>query len=68
MGATILDSTKQINLLIFLTFKIRLIGTSLTVQWLGVCVSTSGGMDSIPGQETEIPHASQYGQKKKLIN
>ena len=49
MGAAILDSTKQINLLIFLTFKIMVIGTSLAVQCLGVCVSISGGMDSIPG-------------------
>ena len=27
--------------------------------------STAGGVGSIPGQETKIPHAVQHGQKKK---
>lgn len=64
MGATISDSTKQINLLIFLIFKIRVIGPSLAIWWLGVHVSNSEAMDSIPGQETEIPRAAQCGPKK----
>lgn len=64
MGATILDSTKQINLLIFLILEVRVTGPSLAIRWLGVCVSTSGAMDSIPGQETEIPHAAQCSPKK----
>ena len=38
---------------------------SLTVQWLGLQASTAGGPGSIPGQETKIPHATRYGQKKK---
>ena len=25
----------------------------------------SGGMGSIPGQRTKVPHAAQYGQKIK---
>ena len=33
-------------------------GTSLAFQGLRVCASTAGGMDSIPGQGTKIPHAA----------
>ena len=61
MVATILDSTEQNNLLIFLVSKIRVIGTSLVVQWLGVHASTTGGTGSIPGQGTKILHATQWG-------
>ena len=39
-------------------------GTSLAVQWLRFCASTAGGTGSIPGQGTEIPHATQCGQKQ----
>ena len=35
------------------------------VQWLGLCTSTAGGMDSIPGWRTKIPHAVRCGQEKK---
>ena len=31
--------------------------TSLAVQWLRLCTSTTGGEGSIPGWETKIPHA-----------
>ena len=44
-----------------------ILGNSLAVQWLGLCTSASGGVRSIPGLETKIPHATQYGQKKKRI-
>ena len=40
-------------------------GTSLAVQWLRLCVSTAGGMGSIPGWGPKIPHAAQRGQRKK---
>ena len=40
------------------------LGNSLTVQWLGHCASTAGGMGSILGQGTKIPHAVGPGQKK----
>ena len=40
-------------------------GTSLVVQWLRLCSSTSGGLGSIPGQGTKIWHATWRGQKKK---
>ena len=32
-------------------------GTSLVVQWLRLCVSNAGGLGSIPGGGTKIPHA-----------
>ena len=34
----------------------RDMGTSLVVQWLGLCASTAGGTGLIPGQETQILH------------
>ena len=34
-------------------------GTSLAVQWLRFGASTAGGMGSIPGWGTKIPHAPQ---------
>ena len=37
------------------------------VQWLRLSASNAGGMDSIPGQGTKIPHALRCGQKKKLL-
>ena len=44
-------------------------GTSLVAQWLRLHVSTAGGLDSIPGQGTKIPHALQvWPKKKKEIN
>ena len=30
-------------------------GTSLMVQWLGLCTSTAVGVGSIPGQGNKIP-------------
>ena len=38
---------------------------SLVVQWLGLCTYTAGSTGFIPAQGTEIPHATQYGRKKK---
>ena len=37
---------------------------SLVVQWLRFCASNAGGVGSIPGWETKIPHVARYGQKK----
>ena len=36
--------------------------TSLVVQQLRLQASNAGGKGSIPGQETNIPHAPQCGQ------
>ena len=30
-------------------------GSSLVIQWLGLCISTAEGMGSIPVQGTKIP-------------
>ena len=40
-------------------------GTSLAVQWLGLCVSTAGDTDLIPVQGTKIPEAAQHTPQKK---
>ena len=44
-------------------------GTSPVVQWLRLCTSNAGGVGSIPGQGTKIPHAVQRvpKNKKKII-
>ena len=36
--------------------KTSKIGTSLMVQWLRLCTSSSGDAGLIPGQGTRIPH------------
>ena len=41
-----------------------IIRNSLAVQWLGLCDSTAGVIDLLPGWETKIPCGSWYGQKK----
>ena len=46
-------------------FKNDGLGTSLAVQWLGLCTSTAGSMGSIPGWGTKMPQAAQHSQKKK---
>ena len=40
-------------------------GNSLVVQWLGLCTSTAGCADLIPGGGTKISQAAKRGQKKK---
>ena len=39
--------------------------TSLVVQLLRLCPSNAGGVGSIPGQRTEIPHAAWHSQKDR---
>ena len=48
--------------------KIWVLGTSLAVQWLRLCASTTGGTGLIPGQGTKIPRAAQCSQKKKDLS
>ena len=40
-------------------------GTSVVVQWLGLCTFTAGGPGSTPAQGTKIPHAAikKIGEK-----
>ena len=40
---------------------------SLEVQWLRLCTSNAGGMSSIPGWGTGIPHAVLHSQKKQNL-
>ena len=40
-------------------------GTSLAVQWLRLYASNAGGVGSIPGQGTKIPHAMWPKDKSK---
>ena len=42
-------------------------GTSPVVQWLRLCTSNAGGVGSIPGRRTNIPHGVQHSQKKREI-
>ena len=46
------------------SIKINEQGISPVVQWLRLHASNAGGMGSIPGQGTKIPHAAQCGQIK----
>ena len=48
------------NLLIDIKKK----GTSAAIQWLTPPFNT-GGVNSIPGERTKVPHAAGYGQKFK---
>ena len=51
-----------------LTHRRIFLGTSLAVQWLRLHASNAGGMSSIPGQGTKIPHAEGHGHKKKNLS
>ena len=42
-------------------------GTSLVVQWWGLCLSTAGGMGLILGQRTKVPCALRATKKEKLL-
>ena len=41
------------------------IKTSLAAQWLRLHTFTAGGVGSVPGGKTGIPHAMQHSKKKK---
>ena len=48
-----------------MTFKIETNQNSQSVQCLGLHASATGGMGSIPGDGTKVPHVTWLGQKKK---
>ena len=50
-----------------MTRRIIIRGTSLVVQWLGLCASTAGGTGLIPGWGTRTPNASWSGKKNLYI-
>ena len=45
--------------------ELCILGTSLAVQWLRLCISNTGGMGFIPGQGTKIKKKTQ---NDKYIN
>ena len=49
------------------TLKMLKIGTSLTVQWLRLCVSGARGTGSITGWGTKIPHTVWHEKNFCLI-
>ena len=42
--------------------------TSLVVQWLTLCASTTGGTGSIPGRGTKISHATVQPKTDRQVN
>ena len=62
---TIMEVNTKTKIQTFINY--RTTGTFLEVQWLRLCVSTAGGLGSIPGRGTKTPHAAWCGQKKKKI-
>ena len=48
--------------------NISLWGTSLVVQWFGLCASVARGKGLTPGQGTKIPQAKWQKKKKERIN
>ena len=48
-------------------FKSNPLGTSLVVQWLRICTSTSGSLGSIPSWGTKIQYAAWCDQKIKTF-
>ena len=60
--------TQTLGHLLMLQSKVSVHGISLAVQWLRVHTSNSWGAESIPSQETKIPHAAWCNQKKKRLS
>ena len=62
------ESSEKWNAGFIIQKSLRISGPSPVVQWLGLQASTAGGMDSIPGQGTKIPHAAGAAKKKIIKN
>ena len=58
----------SIQVTLYVKKKKKLQETSFAVQWLRLCTSSAGGVSSIPGQGTKIPHAVDHDQKTKEKN
>ena len=48
-------------------FKVKVVGTSLVVQWLGLQASTAESTGSNPGQGINILHTMWPKKKKKFF-
>ena len=46
----------------FVSNNADILGSSLVVQWLRLCVPNSRSMGSIPSEGTKIPHATGHSQ------
>ena len=42
-------------------------GTSLTVQWLGLCITIAGHAGSVPDQGSRFLHAAEWQNKNNKI-
>ena len=51
---------------IFGTIKKVKRGNSLAILWVGLCISTAGGMGLTHSQGAKIPQAARHGQKNSL--
>ena len=58
------SSSHQVTMIDTQTLKSKCQGSSLVVQWLGLCTFTASGLGSIPGQGTKILQAVCQGKKK----
>ena len=43
-------------------------GSSLAVQWLGLCASTARGLGLFPGRGNKLPQAMQHDQNNNNNN
>ena len=65
-GVAIIINRRDQNAVLGCNLKNDRIGTSLIVQWLGLCAPSTGGLGSIPGQGINIPHASTEAQHSQI--
>ena len=57
---------QQVALMLCCSTRIKsALGKVLAFQWLTLSASTAGRMGSVPGGRTQIPQASQQGQKEE---
>ena len=56
----------NLNLAEDASLRITKMGSSLAVEWLGLCDSTAGEMGPVPGWRAKIPYAAQHRQNKYI--
>ena len=67
MNFITIKNTFSDKILIFRVLK-ELLGTSLTVQWLGLHASNAGGTGLIPDPGTKIPTCCLVQPKKNFLS
>ena len=63
-------SDTQLQLLVptgvgMMSNKTKFLRTSLVVEWIRLCAPNAGGLRSIPGQGTDIPHTKTTEPKSR---